>query len=93
MTTQTLRRIKDDFIVTGPDIEPAKFKSRREAKDWCTTNYPGSPIREIGADGPERGTRVGTSVRQRRKTDLTRDPACNYVTTICGWVSRLQRCP
>jgi hypothetical protein len=33
MTTLTLRRIKDDFIVTGPDIEPTKFKSRREAKD------------------------------------------------------------
>jgi hypothetical protein len=32
MTTITLRRIKDDFIVTGPDIEPAKFKSRREPR-------------------------------------------------------------
>ena len=30
MITITLRRIKDDFIVTGPDIAPAKFKSRRE---------------------------------------------------------------
>ena len=47
MTTLTMRRIKDDFIVTGPDIEPAKFKSRREAKDWCVTHYPGSPIKEI----------------------------------------------
>jgi hypothetical protein len=26
MTTLTLRRMKDDFIVTGPDIEPIKFK-------------------------------------------------------------------
>ena len=33
MTTLTLRLIKDDFIVTGPDIAPAKFKSQREAKD------------------------------------------------------------
>ena len=33
MTTLTMRRIKDDFIATGPDIEPAKFKSRRDAKD------------------------------------------------------------
>jgi hypothetical protein len=49
MTTLTMRRVKDDFIVTGPDIEPAKFKSRREAKDWCVTHYPGSPIKEIGA--------------------------------------------
>jgi hypothetical protein len=37
MTTLPLRRMKDDFIVTGPDIEPTKFKSRREAKDWCTS--------------------------------------------------------
>jgi hypothetical protein len=49
MTTLTLRRINDDFIVTGPDIAPAKFKSRREAKDWCVQRYPGSPIKEIGA--------------------------------------------
>jgi hypothetical protein len=27
MTTLTMRRIKDDFIVTGPDIEPAKFNN------------------------------------------------------------------
>ena len=44
MTTLTMRRIKDDFIATGPDIEPAKFKSRRDAKDWCAQHYPGSPI-------------------------------------------------
>jgi hypothetical protein len=29
MTTLTLRRINDDFIVTGPDIEPAKFEADR----------------------------------------------------------------
>ena len=34
MTTLTLRYIKGDFVVTGPDIEPARFKTRREAKDW-----------------------------------------------------------
>jgi hypothetical protein len=37
-------------VVTGPDIQPTKFTSRREAKDWCHTHYPGSPITEIGAD-------------------------------------------
>ena len=35
-------------------ISPARFKSRREAKDWCLMHYPGSPIREVGADGSER---------------------------------------
>jgi hypothetical protein len=24
------------------------FKTRVEARDWCLTQYPGSPIREIG---------------------------------------------
>jgi hypothetical protein len=32
MTTLNLRHIKGDFLVTGPDIEPRKFKTRREAK-------------------------------------------------------------
>jgi hypothetical protein len=54
MTALTLRRIKGDFVVTGPDISPARFKSRREAKDRCLMHYPGSPIREVGADGSER---------------------------------------
>ena len=48
MTTLTLRYIKGDFVVTGPDIEPIRFKTRREAKDGCVTHYPGSPIKEIG---------------------------------------------
>jgi len=54
MTTLTLRRLRDDFLVTGPDIEPMKFRSRREAKDWCVSHYPGSPITEIGADRSKR---------------------------------------
>ena len=28
MTTLTMRMVKGDFIVTGPDIEPMKFKTR-----------------------------------------------------------------
>jgi hypothetical protein len=46
MTTLTMRMInKGDFVVTGPDVEPMKFKSRREAKDWCIAHYPGLPIK------------------------------------------------
>jgi hypothetical protein len=48
MTTPTMRVVRGDFIITGPDIEPMKFKSRREAKDWCKAHHPGSPITEIG---------------------------------------------
>ena len=35
--------------LTGPDIEPMKFKIRPEAHDWCKTHHPGSPINEIGS--------------------------------------------
>ena len=48
MTTLTMRMIKGDFVVTGPDIEPMKYKSRREARDCCAKQHPGSPIEEIG---------------------------------------------
>ena len=51
MTTLTMRVVRGDFIVTGPDIEPMKFKSRREARDWCKTHHPGSSITEIGPGG------------------------------------------
>jgi hypothetical protein len=43
MTTLTLRFIKKVFIVNGPDIAPAKFKRRREAKDWCVQHYLARP--------------------------------------------------
>ena len=48
MTTLTMRVVRGDFIVTGPDIAPMKFKSRREAKDWCTVYHPASSITEVG---------------------------------------------
>ena len=35
MTTLTMRMIKGHFVVSGPDVEPMKFKSRPEARDWC----------------------------------------------------------
>ena len=54
MTTFTMRYSRGHFVVTGPDIEPRKFKSRREAKDWCAEHHPGSPIKVIG---PDAGTR------------------------------------
>jgi hypothetical protein len=33
MTTLTLRYIKGDFVVTGSDIEPLRFKTRRAPRD------------------------------------------------------------
>jgi hypothetical protein len=43
MTTFTMRRVGGEFVITGPDIEPKKFKTRKEAREWCTTHYRGSP--------------------------------------------------
>ena len=65
MTTLTLRRIKDHFVITGPDIEPMKFTSRREAKDWCGWNHPRVPVIEIGRDASEREVR-GSKGRPRK---------------------------
>jgi hypothetical protein len=55
MTTLTMRMVKGDFVITGPDIEPMKFKTRRGARDWCARNHPGSPIEEIGRGGKRAG--------------------------------------
>jgi hypothetical protein len=51
MTVLTMRRIRDHFVVTGPDIEPVTFKTRVEARDWCLKHYQGSPIQEVGGAG------------------------------------------
>jgi hypothetical protein len=59
MTVLTLRYIKSDFVVTGPGIAPLKFKSRRAARDWCQTHYPGSPITEVWRK-PRAGGSKGT---------------------------------
>jgi hypothetical protein len=44
LTVLTMRRVREHFVVTGPDIEPVTFKSRREARVWCL-------VREVGARG------------------------------------------
>jgi hypothetical protein len=65
MTTLTMRMIKGHFVVSGPDVEPMKFKTRPEARDWCRTHHPGSPITEVGPGGkraaknPREPVRVG----------------------------------
>ena len=67
MTTLTMRVVRGDFIVTGPDIEPMKFKSRREAKDRCMTHHPGSPIKEVGAGAAKRSVKGKSPKPGRRK--------------------------
>jgi len=53
MTTLTMRMIKGDFVVTGPDVEPMKFKSRREARELVH----GSPSGIANNGGWPRGKR------------------------------------
>jgi hypothetical protein len=67
MTTLTLRRIKDHFVVTAPDFEPMRFKTRPEAKDWCRWHHPRVPIIEIGRDRSKR--MVGGSMGRPRKAE------------------------
>ena len=60
MTTLTMRLLRGGFVVIGPDVEPMKFKSRRDAREWCMAHHPGSPITEIGpapSAGPQRRDR------------------------------------
>ncbi len=54
----TMRYISEEFLITGKDIEARKFESHREAKDWCASHYPGSPIHETGADSSKRISRA-----------------------------------
>jgi hypothetical protein len=35
-----------------------KFETRREAKDWCQTHYPGSPVKEHGTDAAKRAAKA-----------------------------------
>jgi hypothetical protein len=64
MPNLTLRYIKGEFVISGPDIEPVCFRSRREAKDWCLEHYRGSPLMEVG-----QGSREGQLDRPRKRSD------------------------
>jgi hypothetical protein len=36
----SVRYFNGYFLVTGPDTEPAKFKTRQQALTWCAAHYP-----------------------------------------------------
>jgi hypothetical protein len=53
VTTFTLRHLRGIFVVSGPDIEPVMFKSRREARDWCAEHLArGRVSRRAGRTSP-----------------------------------------
>jgi hypothetical protein len=59
MTVLTMQYQQGHFVVSGSDMEPIKFKTRREARNWCIRHYPGSPIRDSRrVERPKRNTRT-----------------------------------
>jgi hypothetical protein len=62
MTKLTLRHFKGYFVVTGPDTEPAKFKTRRQAIEWCAAHYPDLPVREDRLTGKRLANKRLTSI-------------------------------
>jgi hypothetical protein len=65
MTVLTMRSRRSHFIVTGPNIELVKFKTRQQARNWCAANHPGLLIHESGADTVRRAPRA--KIRMQRK--------------------------
>jgi hypothetical protein len=57
--TLTLRSRGAHLIVSGPALSGvAKFKTRRQARDWCATHYPYLSIHEAGAETVKRTKRT-----------------------------------
>jgi hypothetical protein len=51
MTTLTLRYIKGHFVVTGPDIEPTRFKTRRPGVRSESTTGDRAAMRQATTSG------------------------------------------
>jgi hypothetical protein len=75
MTTLTLCSDRGQFIVAGPDIEPRKFKSRREPKDWCADPSSradqGDWCRRCETDGQSPGTEGKMNAFRLRQANHT----------------------
>ena len=56
MTKLTLRYLKGYFVISGPEVKPTRFKSGREAKDWCRACTQVPPIEEVATYVPKRST-------------------------------------
>ena len=70
MAILTLRRFKKYFVIVAPDNKIVKFKTRREAKDWCLQHYRGSPVsggwRTIGSSQPDGARRAAVTAHGER---------------------------
>jgi hypothetical protein len=56
MASFTLLYVRGHFVLTGPTIEPMKFETRREAKEWAHKHFPGSLVKEVTRKPPPRGS-------------------------------------
>jgi hypothetical protein len=83
MTILTMRYTRGHFVVSAPGIEPVKFKTRREARDWCLRHHRGSPIKEIGADEAKRAARARAKARKSRWPWNRRS-----ISELAGWKPR-----
>jgi hypothetical protein len=59
MTTLTMRYIEGDFVVTGPDVEPARFAGRPRTGAWHTTRAAHQRDRSDLQATPQRGATSG----------------------------------
>jgi hypothetical protein len=65
MRKLSLRHFNGYFLVTGPDTEPAKFKTRQQALTWCAAHYPDLPIKE---DRPKRLAKTPRAAGSEQRT-------------------------
>jgi hypothetical protein len=72
MTILTMRYSRGHFIVSAPGMEPVKFKTRREARDWCLRHHRGSPLKEIGADEAKRAAKARAKAQRSKAAAVWR---------------------
>jgi hypothetical protein len=46
----------DPWNIHAAPVSPHRQTTGPEAKDWCAQHYPGSPIKEFGADASKRAS-------------------------------------
>jgi hypothetical protein len=68
-----------------------KFKSRREARNWCKAHHPGSPITEIGPAASanrqratERAEAIGVRARPHLRAGKERRVATDAASRGCS---------
>ena len=74
MTTLTLRYIKGDFVVTGPDIEPTRFKTRERPRTGAGA-LPGLAHQRDRSDLQAPRSAERRAVRREAEEDWGGEPA------------------